>query len=139
MGLSEGRRWHVGAGLVGLRGGPLVIPLVLYQGAAGWLEPHRLSELLDAPADLLAAYSSPIELTFEVDALTASIRDDALSTSRAVALMELTRTFLRLAYAPDQITVELEHQVSHTQDPEQLQRWFDRALTASRIEDVFGG
>lgn len=209
---------------------PLVIPLVLYQGPDGWTEPRRLSALLDAPAELLATYPSPIELTFEVDALTASVRDDALATSRAVALMELTRTFLRLAYAPDQITlervaplvplldvvlqgfgeedlqalltyvlsafgpesplrdilyetasqetrevftsyrdqyiaegetkgetkgmtklllrlldqrglpltVELERQVSHCQDPEQLQRWFDRALQATRIDDVFG-
>lgn len=35
------------------------------------------------------------------------------------------------------LTVELDHQVRHCQDPERLQRWFDRALAASRIEDVF--
>jgi hypothetical protein len=213
---------------------PLVIPLVLYQGADGWTGPRRLSELLDVPSELRAVFPSPIELSFEVDELTASVRDDALATSRAVALLELTRTFLRLAYAPDQITleriaalvplldvvlrdfgeedlqalltyvlsafgpesplrdilyetasqetrevfatirdeyiaegvakgeakgeamgmatlllrlldqrklpltVEIEHQVSSCQDPEQLQRWFDRALHAPRIEDVFG-
>lgn len=70
------------------------------EGPDGWTEPRRLSALLDAPADLLATYPSPIELTFEVDALTASVRDDALSTSRAVALMELTRTFLVRPRAP---------------------------------------
>lgn len=208
---------------------PLVIPLVLYQGPDGWTAPRRLSELLDVPPDFLAACPSPIELTFFVDELTASVRDDALATSRAVALLELTRAFMRLAYAPHQITpenvapliplldvvlrdygeedlqalltyilsafgpesplrdilyetasqetravftsyrdhdraearaegeakgmatlllrlldqrglplsLELEHQVSHCQDPERLQRWFDRALRAARIEDVF--
>jgi hypothetical protein len=36
------------------------------------------------------------------------------------------------------VAVEIEHQVSRCQDPEQLQRWLDRALAATRIEDVFG-
>lgn len=35
------------------------------------------------------------------------------------------------------VTVDLEHQVSHCRDPAQLQRWLDRALQATRIEDVF--
>lgn len=35
------------------------------------------------------------------------------------------------------LTVELEHQVSGCQDPEQLQRWFDRALQATHVDDVF--
>jgi Putative transposase, YhgA-like len=209
---------------------PLVIPLVLYQGADGWPGPRRLSELLDVPADLLVAHPSPIELTFVVDELTASVRDDALATTRAIALLEVTRAFLRLAFAPDQITpervaplvplldvvlrdfgeddlqalltyvvsafgptsplrdilyetasqetravfatirdeyiaegeakgeakgmatlllrlldqrslpltIEIEHQVSSCHDPERLQLWFDRALSATRIEDVFG-
>jgi hypothetical protein len=79
---------------------------VLYQGADGWSEPRRLSELLDAPPDFLAAFPSPIELTFEVDELTASVRDDALATTRGVALVELLRAFLRFSSAPEQITPE---------------------------------
>lgn len=83
---------------------PLLVPLVLYQGPGGWTEPRCLSELLDVPPSLADVFPSPIELTFAVDELTASVASDAHTRDRAVALVEALRTLLHLARAPEEIT-----------------------------------
>lgn len=134
---------------------PLVIPLVLYQGPGGWTAPRRLSELLDVPPALLAACPSPIELAFgpesplrdilyetaspETREVFTSYRDHDRAEARAEGEAKgMAAMLLRLL---DQrglpLPLELAHQVSHCQDPAQLQRWFDRAVQAARIEDVF--
>lgn len=69
-----------------------------------------------------------------------SYRDEYIAKGRAEGEAKgMATLLLRLL---DQrglpVAVELEHQVSPCQDPAQLQRWFDRALAATRIEDVFG-
>ena len=52
---------------------PMVVPVLLYQGKDGWTLPTRLSEMLEVPAELAAAFPSPIELAFAVDDLGESL------------------------------------------------------------------
>jgi hypothetical protein len=80
---------------------PLVIPLLLFQGPDGWTEPRRLSELLDVPPELAAAWPSPVELTFDVDDLHQTIEHDQLARDVIVAFVEAARTLLFLARRPD--------------------------------------
>ncbi|MCX4240772.1 Rpn family recombination-promoting nuclease/putative transposase [Paraliomyxa miuraensis] len=84
---------------------PLLVPLLLYQGADGWAEPRRLSELLDVPPELLAEFPAPIELSFTIDELTAPVADSQ-ARARAVALTQALRTLLYLAFHPEEITEE---------------------------------
>lgn len=63
-------------------------------------------------------------------------RDQYIAEGRAEGMATLLVRLLDQRGLP--LTVELAHQVSHCQDPEQLQRWFDRVLEAVRLEDVFG-
>jgi hypothetical protein len=79
----------------------------------------------------------------ETQQVFATIRDEYIAEGQAKGRTEgeakgMVTLLLRLL---DQrglpLTVEIEHQVSRCEDPEQLQRWFDRALQATRIEDVF--
>lgn len=81
---------------------PMIVPLVLFGGPAGWTMPQRLSELLDVPAALASDFPSPIELVFTVDDLHQSVLGDQLakdhrSVDRAAALAEAVRTLLWLA------------------------------------------
>jgi hypothetical protein len=80
---------------------PLVIPLLLFQGPDGWTEPRRLSELLDVPPELAAAFPSPVELVFDVDDLHQTIEHDQLARDVIVAFVEAARTLLFLARRPD--------------------------------------
>lgn len=75
----------------------------------------------------------------ETRAVFATIREEYIAEGEARGhLQGMTTMFLHLL---DQrglpITVEVEQQVARCQDDAQLQRWFDRALVATRIEDVF--
>ncbi len=85
---------------------PLIVPVLLYQGPDGWTQPRCLSDLLDIPAALRGQLSSPIELTFEVDDLGDTVLTDQLGRDGIVALVELTRALLRLAFRPAEITRE---------------------------------
>ncbi|MEX1363574.1 MAG: Rpn family recombination-promoting nuclease/putative transposase [Nannocystaceae bacterium] len=80
---------------------PLVMPLLLYQGPAGWTAPRRLSELLDVPPQLDRAFPTPVELVFAVDELNETIVDDGLAAEEFVALVESTRALLRYAKFSD--------------------------------------
>jgi len=90
---------------------PMVIPVLLYHGPSGWTLPRRLSEVLDAPPELLEAYPSPVELLFAVDDLSESVvgvqvTRDILARERGLALAEAARTLLWLALHPDASTGE---------------------------------
>ena len=73
----------------------------MFQGPDGWPEPRRLSELLDVPPELAAAWPSPVELTFEVDDLHQAIEHDQIARDVSVAFVEAARTLLFLARRPD--------------------------------------
>ncbi len=84
---------------------PMLVPLLLYQGAGGWTMPTRLSELLDVPQDLAAAFPSPIELNFGVDDLSEPVIDDQLTRDelvhkRGAVLAEVVRTLMWLCRQP---------------------------------------
>jgi len=85
---------------------PMVVPVLLYQGPRGWTLPRRLSEILDIPPELLEAISPPVELTFAVDDLQRSllgeqVTRDQLVRERGLALAEMARSMLWLAFHPE--------------------------------------
>jgi hypothetical protein len=71
----------------------------------------------------------------ETRAVFTSYRDHDRAEGRTEGMATMLLRLLDQRGLP--LSRELEHQVSHCQDPERLQRWFDRALRAARIEDVF--
>lgn len=76
---------------------PPVIPVVLYHGAKPWSAPTSLAEVLDAPAELLAAAGDLLPaLRFALDDLAAV--DEADLRAREVAIFG-RMTFLLLKFA----------------------------------------
>lgn len=76
----------------------------------------------------------------ETRAVFATLREEYIAEGEAKGRLQgMTKMFLHLL---DQrglpVTLEIEQQVSSCRNDAQLQRWFDRALVATRIEDVFG-
>lgn len=110
-----------------IEGLPLVIPVVLYQGPQGWTQPRRLSDLLDIPDDLREILTSPVELTFEVDELGDSVLADTHARDDILALVEVARTLLRLAFRRDEVTRERVAPLAPL---------FERVMTALGIDDV---
>lgn len=106
---------------------PLIIPVVLYQGPQGWTHPRRLSELIDIPDELREALAFPIELTFEVDDLGDSVLADTYAREDILALVEVARTLLRLAFHRDEVTRERVAPLAPL---------FERVMTALGIDDV---
>jgi len=93
---------------------PLIVPVLLYQGPEGWTMPRRLSELFDIPPHLAQSFASPIELVFDVESLE--------------RLLE-RRDF--------PLTHELRQRIAGCEDENLLLRWFDRAVTATALAEIF--
>lgn len=106
---------------------PLVVPLVMYQGPNGWTQPRRLSELLDIPESLRTSFTSPIELSFDVDEFDGSVLADQHARNGFVALVEVARALLRLALRPNEISRERVAPLAPL---------FDEVMSALGVADV---
>ncbi len=130
---------------------PLVVPLLMYQGAGGWTKPMRLSELLNVPRDLMAAFPPPVELSFGVDDLSESVIDDQLTRdelvqNRGAVLAEVVRTLLWLFRQPEQPLGErarrlgmLMDLVAETWGKSELQAILTYAISAFGTESPLRG
>ncbi len=79
---------------------PLIIPLLMFQGPAGWTAPRRLSELFDLPLELAASLSFPVDLVFDIDDLRQAVVADQLARDGVLANVEAMRILLLLVRSP---------------------------------------
>ncbi|MCX4240560.1 Rpn family recombination-promoting nuclease/putative transposase [Paraliomyxa miuraensis] len=84
---------------------PFILPIVLLQRRA-WTSPTRLSEIIDLPPEVLAAFGPPVELEMIADDLSRSVLDDPHPDRSTVAFVELARALLHAYRNPPAQTQE---------------------------------
>jgi len=79
---------------------PLIVPLLMFQGPAGWTAPRRLSALFDLPPELATLATFPVDLVFDIDDLREAVLADRLARDAVVAFVEATRAVLLATRSP---------------------------------------